>query len=93
MSRIRPGIPPATVQHRVEDFIDSAPGKGVDLPWRNARVRDDVAMQLNSKVTEPLFLKFEWLANRRGLSKRRALEEALTAWADAQLKRIGVSDE
>jgi hypothetical protein len=55
-------------------------------------VRPDLRVQVNTKIPEPLALKYGYLAMRLGMRKQDAMEAALSAWADQQLKALGLPE-
>ena len=64
-----------------------------ELPWLNPRVRDDLRVQVNSKLPEKLMVQRDWLAARLGLKKQDILEIALRAWVQAELRKLGLPEE
>jgi hypothetical protein len=63
-----------------------------ELPWLDPRVRDDLRVQLNTKLPERLMLQRDWLANRLRLKKQDIVEIALKAWVQAELEKLGLGD-
>jgi hypothetical protein len=85
-----------------EEFIAGATaaraerqGRGLEqeLPWLNPRVRDDLRVQVNSKLPEKLMVQRDWLAARLGLTKQEILEMALRAWVQEELRKLGLPEE
>lgn len=64
-----------------------------NFPWRNARVRDDLRVQVNTKLPEKLMVQRDWLASRLGLKKQDILEIALRAWVEMELGRLGLDKD
>lgn len=78
-----------------EDFVAEATAASVprrDLPWLDPKVRPDLRVQVNTKIPEPLALKYSYLALRLGMRKQDAMEAALTAWAAEKLRELGLPD-
>jgi hypothetical protein len=64
-----------------------------DLPWRHPRVRDDLRVQVNSKLPEKLMIQRDWLAARLGLKKQDILEIALRGWVEKELRNLGLDKD
>ncbi|MFC3125961.1 hypothetical protein ACFOD4_12905 [Pseudoroseomonas globiformis] len=80
-----------------EDFVSGAtatPATPVraHLPWLDPKVRPDLRVQVNTKIPEPLALKYSFLAMRLGMRKQDAMEAALEAWATEKLRDLGLAD-
>lgn len=95
-----PGKKPAIPSS--EEFIAGAtaaaqPSRGAamqsELPWLNPRVRDDLRVQVNSKLPEKLMVQRDWLAARLGMKKQDVLEVALRTWVRAELRKLGLPEE
>lgn len=95
--KMRPQRPTAPTP---EDFVagatavtpDPATAAQADLPWLNAKVRDDLRVQLNARLPERLIVQRDWLAHRLGLKKQDVLEIALREWVAARLHDLGLQD-
>src|SRR6476619_5652773 len=94
MPNKKPAMPNA------EEFIagataaqSSVSSAQVELPWLNPRVRDDLRVQVNSKLPEKLMVQRDWLAARLGLKKQDILEIALRAWVQSELRKLGLPQE
>jgi len=75
-----------------DEFIGAAPNKG-SYTWQQPHVREDVRLQLNVTVPEPMMLKLDWVSYQLGITKREFTETALRAALQAELKRLGVPPE
>ena len=64
-----------------------------ELPWLNPRVRDDLRVQVNSKLPEKLMVQRDWLAARLGLKKQDILEIALRQWVRDELAKLDLPEE
>lgn len=62
----------------------------IEPNWNGPSVRDDVMIQSNFRMPERLMLKIDWIAAMRGVSKRQAIEDALAAYAEAELRKHGL---
>ena len=61
-------------------------------PWQLPHVRNDLTVQLNTRLNEPLALKLEYLAAEDGLTKREVVEAALEDYLAREFKRRGISE-
>ena len=97
MSRLRTGVPPRpnaakkARHNELEAFVAGAPRKET-LPWKEPQVRDDLYLQVNMKQPESLVLKVEWLAQLKGITKREAVETALSQWTERELSQLGIKE-
>ncbi len=103
-SRIKGGVPRVTPMRpsggtgdaaELEAFVEGAPGKGT-LPFQLPHVRDDLMVQLNTRIPERLDLQLEWLAHHlsgRGegvTSKQDLVTRALREMVHRELHRLGI---
>lgn len=96
----KPKLPSSSTHEHdsVQEFIGAAPGKDL-YPWENPSVRSDMLVQLNTKVSEALMLKLEYLLAQDAYSRRRTdprlskqsiALEAIEHHVNERLKRAGV---
>lgn len=96
----RPRLPSSSPLENdtARDFIGGAPGKDL-YPWENPSVRSDMLVQLNTKVSETLMLKLEYLLAQDAYSRRRTdarlskqsiALQAIDQYVNEMLKRAGV---
>lgn len=90
----KPPVRPAADNLR-ESFIAAAATAGevekkVEHPWTNAT---NIAVTLNTRIPHHVAVKLEWLKDKRGIPKSAAVEEALSAWIDAEFQRLGVRED
>lgn len=85
--------PPRSAEEFVAEATAIPTPPRQDLPWLDPRVRPDLRVQVNTKIPEPLALKYSYLAMRLGMRKQDAMEAALSSWAAEQLKALGLPDD
>lgn len=66
------------------------PAPAPRLPWLDPRVREDVALQLNTRIPEPLALKLDYLSRETRTSKQALVIEALQSYLARELRRLGL---
>lgn len=59
-------------------------------PWQAPHVRADVRKVFNVRLTEPAYLKLQWLASRSPESMHDIVHAAVGAEIDRRLTAIGV---
>jgi hypothetical protein len=88
---IKQRAPKTPEEEVVDSFISgAAAAPPPELPWRRA---SDIPVTLNTRIPHRLAAKLEWLKDRKGIAKAAAVEEALSAWVSAELRRYGIREE
>ena len=69
------------------------PGPRVALPWKAPHVRQDLMVQVNVRLPEPLALKLRHVSHMADRQRQDLVAEALAPLLDAKLRELGYSDE
>lgn len=73
--------------------LEPAPRAAVVVPWKGAKVRDDLLVQVNVRLPEPLALKLAHVAHMTDKLKQELVAEALGPLLDKRLRELGYSKE
>jgi hypothetical protein len=65
----------------------------VAVPWKAPHVRQDLMVQVNVRLPEPLALKLKHVSHMTDQQKQDLVAEALAPLLDAKLLEIGYTEE
>jgi hypothetical protein len=65
----------------------------VSAPWKASKVRQDLMVQVNVRLPEPLALKLKHVSHMTDQQKQDLVAEALAPLLDAKLLEIGYTEE
>lgn len=78
-----------------EEFIKSAnavdgmvPSHTVPYPWEDPMVREDVIKSVNLRLSEPVLLKLQYVAEKTRKSQQELIREALIPHLDSILQQL-----
>lgn len=72
---------------------EPASRSAVAVPWKGAKVRDDLLVQVNVRLPEPLALKLAHVCHMTDKLKQELVAEALGPLLDKRLRELGYSKE
>lgn len=85
--------PPPTPTPAQSPAPEPASRSAVAVPWKGAKVRDDLLVQVNVRLPEPLALKLAHVAHMTDKLKQELVAEALGPLLDKRLRELGYSKE
>jgi hypothetical protein len=84
---------PATVPGLTASRPDIRPPPRIAVPWKAAHVRQDLLVQVNVRLPEPIAMKLKHVSHMTDQQKQELVAEALEPLLDAKLRELGYSDE
>ena len=85
--------PPVSPEEFIAGATAAPESQKPSLPWQDPRVRDDLRVQLNTKLPERLSIQIEYLHRQLNREKQDIVEEALRAWVRQQLKALDLPSD
>lgn len=71
----------------------SAARSSVSAPWKGEKIRDDMMVQVNVRLPEPLALKLKHVSHMTNRQRQDLVAEALEPLLNAELLKIGFTKE